>query len=117
MDGDFLCFDDIIVKIKELLTPERKMINEDITVCKLILVNPATSAAGERSFSTARGLKTCLRSTMIQERFINLTILNSHKERTDTLSLLDITNEFTDRNSNRKRNVGIFKESVVSDVQ
>ena len=30
-DADFLCFDDIIVKIKELLTPERKMINEVIT--------------------------------------------------------------------------------------
>ena len=47
-DGDFLCLDDIIVKIKELLTAERKMINEVITVCKLILVDPATSAAGER---------------------------------------------------------------------
>ena len=37
-DGDFLCLDDIIVKIIELLTAERKMINEVITVCKLILV-------------------------------------------------------------------------------
>ena len=57
-DGDFLCLDDIIVKIEELLTPERKMINDVITVCKLILVDPATSAAGdhERSFSTARRL-------------------------------------------------------------
>ena len=36
----FLCLDDIIVKIKELLSPERKMINEDIMVCKLILVDP-----------------------------------------------------------------------------
>ena len=59
-DGDFLCFDDIILKIKELLTPERNMISEIITICKLILVNPATSAAGERSFSTARRLKTWL---------------------------------------------------------
>ena len=66
-DGDFLCLDDIIVKIKELLTPERKMINKVITVCKLILVDPATSAAGERSFSTARRLKTWLRLTMTQE--------------------------------------------------
>ena len=66
-DGDFLCLDDIIVKIKELLTPERKMINEDIMVCKLILVDPATSAAGERSFSTARRLKTWLCLTMTQE--------------------------------------------------
>ena len=66
-DGDFLCLDDIIVKIKELLTPERKMINEVITVCKLILVDPATSVAGEKSFSTARRLKTWFRLTMIQE--------------------------------------------------
>ena len=66
-DGDFLCLDDIIAKIKELLTPERKMINEVITVCKLIVVDPATSAAGERSFSTARRLKTWLRLTMTQE--------------------------------------------------
>ena len=109
-DGYFLCFDDIIVKIKELLTPERKMINEAITVCKL----PATSAAGKRSFSTAWRLKTWLRVTMTQERFSNLTILNSQKERTDPkLSLLDIANGFTDRNSNRKRNFGIFKASEV----
>ena len=32
-DGDFLFFDDIIVKIIELRTPERKMINEAITAC------------------------------------------------------------------------------------
>ena len=64
-DGDFLCLDDIIVKIKELLTAERKMINEVITVCKLILVDPATSAAGERLFSTAR--ETRPRLTMTQE--------------------------------------------------
>ena len=29
-EGDFLCFDDIVVKIKELPIPERKMINEVI---------------------------------------------------------------------------------------
>ena len=110
-DGNLLCFDDIIVKIKELLIPERKMITEVIKICKFILVNPATSAAGERSFSTARRLKTWLRSTMTQDRFSNLTILNNHKERTDRLPLLDIANEFTGRNSNRKRNFGIFKSS------
>ena len=35
---------------------------------------------------------------MTQERFSNLTILNSHKERTERLSLVDIANEFADRN-------------------
>ena len=114
-DGyQLLCLDDVIVKFKELLAPEQKIINEVITVCKLILVNPATSAAGERSFSTARRLKTWLRLTMTQEQLCNLTILNSHKERTERLSLLDIANEFTDRNINRKQNFGIFK---VSDVK
>ena len=48
---------------------------------------------------------------MKQERFNNLTILNSHKERTDRLYLVDFANEFSDRNSNRKRDLGIFKES------
>ena len=46
-----------VVKIKELPTPERKIIDE---VRKLILVNPARSASGERPFSTVRRLKTWL---------------------------------------------------------
>lgn len=87
------------------------MINEVIMICKLILVNSATTASGERSFSTARRLTTWLRSTMTQERFSNLTILNSHKERTEKLCLVDIANEFAKRNDNRKRNFGIFKDS------
>ena len=49
---DVLCFYDIVVKIKELPTPEGKIINKVISVCRLILVNPATNASGERSFSS-----------------------------------------------------------------
>ena len=112
-DGDYFCLDDIMVKFKELSNPKREMIKV-ITLCKLILINPATSAAGERSFSTARRLKTWLRSRMNQERFSNLTVLNIHKERTDRLSTIDIANEFTDRNTNRKRNFGTFR---VNDVK
>ena len=84
------------------------------TLCKLILVNPATTAAGERSFSTCRRLKTWLRSGMNQERFSNQTFLNIHKEKTDRLSNIDIAKEFTYRNTNRKRNFGTFR---VNDVQ
>ena len=108
-DGDNFCFDDIIVKLKELPNPEREMIKEVITFCKLILVNPATSAASESSFSTARRLKTWVRSKMNQERFSNLTVLNIHRERTDRLSTIDIANEFTERNTNRKRNLDTFR--------
>ena len=55
------------------------------------IVNPATSAAGERFFSTARRLKTWLPSRMNQERFSNLTVLNIHKERTDRTDKLFLT--------------------------
>ena len=45
-------------------------------------VNPATSVAGERSFSSARHLKTWLLS-----RMGDLAVLNGHKRRTDSVSI------------------------------
>ena len=87
------------------------MISEILTLCKLLLVNPATSAAGKRSFSNARGLKTWLFWTTTQTKFSNLTILNTHKQRTDKLCLIDVANEFLALNKNRKSNFGTFKES------
>ena len=36
-----------------------------VNLLKLLLVNPATSATAERSFSLARRLKTWMRSTMV----------------------------------------------------
>ena len=110
-NGVFTCFDDILAKIKQLSEAEKCMMTEIITLRKLSLVNPATSAAGERSFSSARRLKTWLRSTMTQTRFSNLTILNTHKQRTDKLCLIDVANEFAALNENRKSNFGTFKES------
>ena len=112
-DGEFTCFDDILAKIKQLSEAEKCMITEIITLCKLLLVNPAISAAGEKSFSSVRRLKTWLRSTMTQTRFSNLTILNTHKQRTDKLCLIDVANEFTALNENRKSNFCTFKESAL----
>ena len=92
------------VRNKELPNPKNRS--------KQILVNPATSAAGERSFSTARRLNTWLRSRMNQERFSNLTVLNIYKETTDSLSTIDIANEFTDSNTNRKCKFDTFQVLV-----
>ena len=86
------------------------MISEVITICKLLLVNPATSATGERSFSTARRIKTWLRANISQKRFTHLAILNTHKTRTDNLRIVDVANVFASRNENRKRKFGIFTE-------
>ena len=82
-DGEFTCLDNILAKIKQLSEAEKCVISEVIILCKLLLVNPASSAAGERSLSSAWRLKTWLRWTMAQTRFSNLTILNTHKQRTE----------------------------------
>ena len=102
------CFQDVLEEIKLLPKAERALISEIITVCKLLQVNPATSATGERSFSTARRLKTWLRSQMLQSRFTNLAFLNTQKERLDKLCLVAVANEFVLLNENRQRNFGTF---------
>ena len=38
-------------------------------------------------------------------------MLNTHKQTTDKLCLIDVTNEFAALNKNRKNNFGTFKES------
>ena len=80
--------------------PEEKLIQDRAqTICKLPPVNLATSVAGERSFSSARHLKTWLLS-----RMGDLAVLNGHKRRTDSVSIT--TQEFVFRNKNRKRSFG-----------
>ena len=87
--GNIFCFDDFLNELKELPNEEHQLIRHVVTISKLLHVNPATSASGERSVSMARRLKTWLRSKMTQERFNSLAILHSHKCKTDTLNLLD----------------------------
>ena len=79
--------------------PEEKLIQEAQTICKLPPVNPATSVAGKRSFSSARHLKTWLLS-----RMGDLAVLNGHKRRTNNVSIT--TEDFVFRNKNRKRSFG-----------
>ena len=109
-DGEFTCLDDILVKIKRFSEEEKSMISEIITIWK-VLVNPTTSAAGERSFFSAPRLKMWLQSTMTQTRFSNPTILNTHKQRTDKLCLAAVADEFVALNDNRKGSFVTFRKS------
>ena len=109
MDGEKLeCFSDILKAIKNVDSAHTSMISEVIQICVLIHVNPATSASGERSFSTARRIKSWLRAKMSLKRFNHVALLNSHKTATDNLRLVDVANEFIARKENRKRNFGTF---------
>ena len=60
-----LCyFQDILSKAQDLKTVKRQLINNVIVVCKLVHINPATSATGEKSFLTATWIKIGLPSRM-----------------------------------------------------
>lgn len=103
------CFYDILKAIQKLTSSERAAIREVLTVVNLIHVSPATTANSERSFSSARRLKTWQRSTMTQKRFNSISILNNYQERTDKIDIISIANEFI-CNYNSKRHFGTFTE-------
>ena len=78
---------------------------------KVVLVSGATTATPERSFSMARRIKTWLRSTMKQQRFNSLSILNSSKVLVDKLPLVKVANEFVEKRPNRSNELCLFTES------
>ena len=55
-------------------------------------------------------------SLTLQTRFSNLTILNTHKQRTDKLCLVAVTNEFVAPNDNRKGNFGHIQRIRLKNV-
>ena len=63
------CFDSFLSKIRKLPREQRLLLLCTVCMCKFLLVNPATTSAAERSFSTARRIKTWMRSKMIPVRF------------------------------------------------
>lgn len=70
---------------------------------KLYLTIPVTTATTERSFSTLRRVKTCLRSTMTQCRLNNVMLLHCHKDITKIVNAFKVAAEFASRNIERKQ--------------
>ena len=48
--GAMECFDDVLCEVKKLPKEEQSLIGEVVILCKLLAINPATSACCERSF-------------------------------------------------------------------
>ena len=91
------CFKDVYNKIKSCPESEKELIPNIMCIILLLLINPATSCSPERPFSTARKLKSWLRSTMTSQRFNGLALLNVHKKYTYQLDLMEVGNEFIDQ--------------------
>ena len=68
---------------------------------------PATNATSERSFSALCRVKGYLRSTMGQQRLNNLMVLHVHRDRTDSLNLIDVANDFV-KDSDQRAVFGKF---------
>ena len=75
---------------------------------KLLLTLPASNATSERIFSGPRRLKTFIRSSMTQVRLNNTLILYVHRDNTDTIDLIEITNAFTESSEHRQILFGKF---------
>jgi len=103
-----LCFKDIYISLKTTSSATKEMIPNIMYIVKLLLVNPATSCTPERSFSTARRLKTWLCSSMKSNRFNALAILNIHKDLTDKIDIKEVGREFVSAREGRKNYFGNF---------
>lgn len=62
---------------------------------------PISSATYERSFSAMRRVKTWLRSTMIQERFTNLSIIHIERNISNNIDTEKILNNFANANDRK----------------
>jgi hypothetical protein len=80
------------------------MIPEVVKLCKLYLVNPATTATAERSFSRLRRLKTYLRASLSQRKLNHLMILSLYADEVDAMDMNAIVNEFITRGDSKRRN-------------
>ena len=85
-------------------------------VCKLIYVNPATSAAGDKSFrqqpdESRRGFdQKCCNCKHVS----TISRFWTHKHRFDKLCLVSVANSFVSLNENHERNVGKFTTADLS---
>ena len=80
-------------------------------IIKQLLISPTNPCFPERSFSTARSLKSWLRSTMTSQRCNGLALLNVHKDCSDQFDLMEVGNEFIDQNEQQHKHFGKYTKN------
>ena len=84
------------------MVPEMRMMFPHVeALVRLLMVNPASTASAEKSFSSLRRLKTYLRSTCGQLRLKNIAMCNVHKDVFDQIKLDEVLLEFIQHKDNR----------------
>ena len=91
-----------------------KLLSENSTLGKRLLVMPATNAVSELgSFSALKRVKTYLGSTTGDSRLNHLAMLHVHRDKTDALTLVDVANDFAGEKENRKELFGKLSANCI----
>lgn len=88
--GDSPTFSDIHRHFQSMSSSQVVYLNQVALVIKFVLLMPATNAVSQRSASAVQRIKTYLRTTMSQQRFINIMVLYIHKHLTDSVKQKEI---------------------------
>ena len=97
--------------LKALSTNERLLMKNVVTIV-ITLVNGATTATTERSFSVMRRIKTRLHTTMTHRRFNALPNLNSSKSLANKLPLVKVVIDFVHSSPNRRNDLGFSQKRI-----
>lgn len=82
------------VELVQFIEPYKDVFFELFRLCKIAVAIPVSSASCERSFSTLKRVKTCLRSTISDERLSNLGVLSIESKRAKALNMEDFVDRF-----------------------
>jgi hypothetical protein len=100
---------DDYAKLLMTMSPEvRGMFPHVEALVRLLLVNPASSASAERSFSSLRRLKTYLRSTIKQSRLNHVAVCHIHKSILNEIEVEELMKQFVMHKDSRISVFGKF---------
>lgn len=90
------------VELVQFIEPYKDVFFELFRLCKIAVAIPVSSASCERSLSTLKRVKTCLRSTISDERLSNLGVLSIESKRAKALNMEDFVDRFAKQHKNRR---------------
>ncbi|XP_042208920.1 zinc finger MYM-type protein 1-like isoform X2 [Homarus americanus] len=102
----------VLAYLRSLSLSQQQQISQVIKLAKLILIMPTANATSEHSFSSRKRIKTFL-CTSSWSCCNNLMVLFVHRERTSSLSLIEVGNECMSRSEDT---LDMFGKFVSSDL-
>ena len=96
--------------MQSLSAATKSFVPQAIVLAKILLAMPATNTVSEQSFCAMKRVKTYLRSTTSDCRLNHLMVFHVHKDRTDSLNMVEVANAFVEQNDSRHPIFGVFGE-------